>query len=103
MTARWITGTACTTCKRTMRASTTPVADAPGTMGHGAKGLCVTCYSHSRGRGGTRIDEVKRRQDVSAITHPVNVTPETMATATAKVKRWFPGDRQLLDMLGMTS
>lgn len=51
----------CLDCKQLMRAFTTPPQQAPGTVIHGAKGLCDTCYSRHQ-RGGYKL--VKQQSNV---------------------------------------
>ena len=89
------------TCGRGLRGQRVPAADAPGTVVLASKGLCMSCYRHAKGQSMGRVDSIRRRQDVAAIVLPVNVTPATMAAARAKVMAWFPGDTELLDIIGI--
>ena len=86
-----------------MRPNGTLVADHPDTVVEVAFGMCGTCYRHTKGPTPARLGIIRRRQDVAAIVLPVNVTPATMAAARAKVMAWFPGDTELLDIIGLTA
>lgn len=89
------------TCTRQLRGQRVPAADAPGTVAIASKGMCISCWRHEQGLSVKRVDATRRRLDVSPILLAVAVTPETMAAARTKVMRWFPGDTQLLDMIGL--
>ena len=96
-------GTPCTgTCHRPIRPYGIPASDAPGTISDSGHGMCLSCKRHSNGQSMARVNARKARQMEDGILL-VTIRPEIMDAARTKVVRWYPGDTELLRMLGMAA
>lgn len=52
----------CTECGRPIRKRSLTAADAPGTLAHGANGVCITDYNRRRGHPDTEEQRARRRE-----------------------------------------